>query len=176
MTKMKKASELMIPLEAYPHVPYWFSIRQAVAIMEKAEEGSDGRNRLIGARSVLVFNETYKLLGTIRRRDIFAGLGANFLPDSDRPAQTLPSVKNGTVKETSSSDSLVREIVTQAERPISEVMQPIQSTVDHEDHLLQVMSKMVEENASTLPVLRDAVVVGVVRSVEVFKEIATLIL
>ena len=176
MTKTKKASELMIPLEAYPHVPYWFSIRQAVAIMEQAEEGSDGRSRLIGARSVLVFNETYNLLGIIRRRDIFGGLRANVMHDSDRQAQTFPAAKNEPAKETSSSDSLVREILTQAERPISEVMQPIRSTVDYEDHLLQVMSKMVDENASTLPVLREGVVVGVVRSVEVFKEIAALIL
>jgi signal-transduction protein with cAMP-binding, CBS, and nucleotidyltransferase domain len=100
----------------------------------------------------------------------------NVMHDSDRQTQTFPAAKNGPTKETSSSDSLVREIVTQAERPISEVMQPIRSTVDYEDHLLQVMSKMVDENASTLPVLREGVVVGVVRSVEVFREIAALIL
>jgi CBS domain-containing protein len=173
--KMKKASEFMIPLEAYPHVPYWFSIRQAVAIMERAEVGSEGRSGSIGARFVLVFNESYKLLGTIRRRDIFRALRPSCVAGpEEKQAEVLSAVNHGP-KETSSSDSLVSDILTQAERPISDVMQPIQSTVDHEDHLLQVMSKMIEENASMLPVLRDGVVIGVVRSVEVFQEVATLI-
>jgi predicted transcriptional regulator len=56
------------------------------------------------------------------------------------------------------------------------LVRPIQSTVDHENDLLQVMSKMVEQNASMLPVLKENVVIGVVRSVEVFQEVASLIL
>jgi len=38
------------------------------------------------------------------------------------------------------------------------------------------MSRMREQNTSMLPVLRDGMVIGVVRSVEVFHEIASLIL
>ena len=29
----KTAKELMIPLEDYPHIPYWFNLRQAMAIV-----------------------------------------------------------------------------------------------------------------------------------------------
>ena len=170
-----KASEFMIPLEAYPHVPYWFSIRQAVAIMEKAESSPDGRSRSIGAEFVPVFNESYNLLGIVRRSDILRGLKPDFAADAEGQAQA-PIAGDRNLPETSSLDVLRREIGLQAERPISEVMTSIRSTVDHEDHLLQVMWKMVEENTSMLPVLRDGIVIGVVRSLEVFREIASLIL
>jgi CBS-domain-containing membrane protein len=168
-----KASEFMIPLEAYPHVPYWFSIRQAVAIMEKAEGRPDGRSCFTSAQFVLVFNESYNLLGIVRCSDILRGLLP--LASAEEQAQA-PIPGEGRLHETSSLDSLRCELGVQAERPVGEVMNPIRSTVDHEDHLLQVMSRMVEENTSMLPVLRDGMVIGVVRSVEVFREIASLIL
>ena len=77
MERLKKAGELMIPLEKYPHVPYWFSLRQAVAIMEKTKLNPDMPGSSSLARFVLVFNETYKLLGITRRRDILRGLNAD---------------------------------------------------------------------------------------------------
>lgn len=169
--RMKKVSEFMVPLEVYPHVPYWFSIRQTVAIMQKAEDRSQGSS--VGARFVLVFNESYKLLGTVRRRDIFQGLKPGVPPDQD--VLSLSRVGEGPA-ELPSSDSSIGELARLAERPISDLMRPIESTVDHEDLLLQVMSKMVEQNASMLPVLKEDVVVGVVRSADVFQEIASLIL
>ncbi len=36
MPHEKKVSELMIPLTDYPHIPYWFTIKQAIAIVKKA--------------------------------------------------------------------------------------------------------------------------------------------
>ena len=31
----KKVKDLMIPLEDYPHIPYWFTLRQAMAIVRE---------------------------------------------------------------------------------------------------------------------------------------------
>ncbi len=69
----------MIPLDEYPHIPYWFTIRQAMAEMEKTEVGIEDRKSL--PRQVLVFNESYELLGMVRRRDILRGLEPEFLAD-----------------------------------------------------------------------------------------------
>ena len=71
---------------------------------------------------------------------------------------------------------MIKELCEQAERPVSEVMLPIQATIDYEEDVFRVISKMVENNVSMLPVLKDNMVVGVVRSVEVFHEVAQLIL
>jgi signal-transduction protein with cAMP-binding, CBS, and nucleotidyltransferase domain len=71
---------------------------------------------------------------------------------------------------------VVKGMREQAERPVSDVMMPIQATVDVEDHVMKAIYEMVENNLSLLPVLRDNKVVGVIRSVEVFHEISKLIL
>jgi len=56
------------------------------------------------------------------------------------------------------------------------VMQPISATIDHADHLMHAVSAFVEHDISLLPVLKDDRVVGVVRTVGVFNELAKLVL
>lgn len=177
MERVKKAGELMIPLDKYPHVPYWFSLRQAVAVLEKTKLHPDVPAGPSLARFVLVFDETYKLLGITRRRDILRGLKPHFLgglPLQDQ--KTIPKEKSEPAAPEGSYDKMVMGLCEQAEHPVSEVMLPIQATVDYEEDIFQVISKMVESNVSMLPVLRENMVMGVVRSVEVFHEIAELIL
>jgi len=177
MEKMKKAGELMIPLDSYPHVPYWFSLRQAMAVMEKSQVYHDTHGRQSPSRFVLVFDEAYKLLGITRRRDILRGLELHFLTPtrSDEPKKPSDQETDSRPPEIS-SDKLIEGIREQAERPVSDVMLPIQATVDHDDPIMKVISKMVGHNVSMLPVLQENRVVGVIRSVEVFHEIANLIL
>jgi hypothetical protein len=67
MERLKKAGELMIPLEKYPHVPYWFSLRQAVAVLENTTLHPDVSGGPSLARFVLVFDQAYKLLGITRK-------------------------------------------------------------------------------------------------------------
>ena len=61
-----RAGDIMIPLNKYPHIPHWFTMRQALAEMEHTELEIGGRGSL--PRVVLVFDEEYALLGIVRRR------------------------------------------------------------------------------------------------------------
>jgi len=74
---VKIAGEMMISLDQYPHIPYWFTLRQAIAALEKSEIDKDGQKSL--PRALLVFDEHYHLLGCVRRRDILRGLEPKFL-------------------------------------------------------------------------------------------------
>jgi len=64
----------------------------------------------------------------------------------------------------------------QSERPVSDVMLPIKTTVDYKDHMIKVIYEMVDNNISMIPVLKDDMVVGVVRSVDLLQEIVTMVL
>ena len=64
----------MIRLEDYPHVPYWYTLRQAMAIVREAAIKFE---RTFEPRSVLVFDEKYQLLGILTLRDIIRGLAPN---------------------------------------------------------------------------------------------------
>ena len=62
--EMKRAGDIMIPLDEYPHLPYWFTLRQATVELEKSEVEIDGRKSL--PRAVLIFDEKYQLMGMAR--------------------------------------------------------------------------------------------------------------
>ena len=136
--EMTRAGDIMIPLDEYPHLPYWFTLRQATAEMEKSEVEIDGRKSL--PRVVLIFDEKYQLMGMARRRDIMRGLEPEFLVS--RPIEsrkTLFDVKVDPNLSELSYDKLLQGMRRQAERPISDVMRPIAATVDHEDHMIKVI-------------------------------------
>jgi CBS domain-containing protein len=170
-----RVREIMVPLDKYPHIPYWFTLRQAMAEMEKTQIDHRGRKSL--PRRVLVFDEEYKLLGIVRRRDILRGLEPQFLtPTTTKHPKRLFDVEVDPNLFMLSFDHVVKIIRERAERPISEVMSPIHVTVDVNDNVMKVVNDLVSHNVSVLPVLDKGKVVGVVRTVDVFHRICDIIL
>jgi CBS domain-containing protein len=167
------ARDLMIPLDQYPHIPYWFTLRQAIAEIEMAVLEIDGRSSL--PRALLVFDEKYELVGIVRRRDILAGLEPTFLQIKKSDSQTKLfdiEIDPNLVDLSSATDTMK----AQAEKSVSEVMRPIEDTCDIDEVVAKIIYKMVAHDLSLLPVLNDQKVVGVVRSVDVFNRIASLLL
>ena len=171
----KEAGDFMIPLDEYPHIPYWFSLRQTIAELESAELEIEGKKSL--PRWVLVFDEKYQLMGTVRRRDILRGLEPEFLQKKPLEVRrNLFNVKIDANLSELSYDKMLEGMKKQSERPVSDVMLPIKTTVDYKDHMIKVIYEMVDNNISMIPVLKDDKVVGVVRSVDLLQEIVTMVL
>jgi CBS-domain-containing membrane protein len=172
----KRVGDIMIPLEKYPHIPYWFTLRQAIAELEKSVLDIGGRKSL--PRALLVFDEKYQLLGVVRRRDILAGLEPRFMQkthiDHEKALFDLsidPDLANFSFDETELDT--IRE---QSGRQIKEVMQSIETSVEFEDHLTKAIYFMLLKDLTLLPVLKQGQVVGVIRSVDVFHEVASVLL
>jgi CBS-domain-containing membrane protein len=164
-----RAGDVMIPLDQYPHIPYWFSLRQAMVEMEKSFLVRDGRTSL--PRVILVFDEKYELMGMVGRRDIMRGLEPEILrerPINDKKrlfaAATRPTNRFDEIP----FDEILQGVRARAERPVSDIMHSIETTVDYDDHLFKVIYEMNTSDLSLLAVLRRGRVVGVVRSVDVF--------
>lgn len=171
----KRAGDVMIPLDKYPHVHESTTIRDVVALMEKSQIVVGGRKSL--PRVVLVFDDRGQLRGLVRRRDILRSLEPDFL--SSKPLEyrkKLFDVKVDPNLAELSYDRVLERIGKRAERPVSDVMLPIVATVEYEDHIVKVIYEMVDNNQSLLPVLRGEKVVGVVRSVDVLHEVAQILL
>jgi len=170
-----RAGEIMVPLDRYPHIPYWFSIRQAVAEMETAEIDVKGRKSI--PRVVLVFDEAYRLMGFVRRRDILRGLLPSFLSEGASEGGQSPMMApvDPNLSEVFSDEETV-ELRDLSDKPISSIMNPIVRTVDYNDHLLKLVHDIVVNNYYMLPVMRDSKVAGVVRSIDVLHHVAKLIL
>ena len=71
MAAQTTVREIMVDVFEYPHIPYWFTLRQAAGII---------RNTLLGGEKhvhplvVLVFDEKYNLVGMANLREIMKGL------------------------------------------------------------------------------------------------------
>jgi len=171
----KRAGDLMIPLSDYPHIPYWFTLRQAIATLSGSQIEVAGRKSL--PRAFLVFNQAYELLGIVYRRDILRGLEPKYLDaKSGEHRRTLFEVKADPNLLELSFDRLLVGLREQAERPVGEVMRPITTTLRDDDHLMKIICEMVEKDLALIPVLKEGSVVGVVRSVDVLEEVARIVL
>ncbi len=171
----KRAGDIMIPLDEYPHIPHWFTLRQAVVEMEKSELERGGRRSL--PRALLVFDEKYQLLGIVRRRDILRGLEPKYL-------RTMPVKHRKRLFDVEANEDLLElsggrfadALEQQAEQLVSEIMQPVAATVDVDEPLSKVIYKMISRDLNLIPVLRGDTLVGAVRSVDVFHEVANMLL
>jgi len=162
MANDQKVKDLMIPLEDYPHIPYWFTLRQAMAIVREAAIKFEGA---FEPRAVLVFDEKYQLMGMLTLRDMIKGLEPRFLQETSLfkmdPSLTVLM-----------GDHWGPNMKTASQRPVSEVMNPIQATVDGSAPIAKALYLMVKENVGLMPVIQESKVAGMIRLSDLFNEIA----
>jgi CBS domain-containing protein len=166
MPYKKKVREVMISLKDYPHIPQWFSLRQAVAIVRESSIKYAGVFEL---RVVLVFNEKYQIVGLLTLRDLLKGLEPGFLKESD-------VVKVDPELAVVMGDLFGPGMKKQAERPVSEVMSPVKVSVKADDSLAKALFLMIHENVGMMPVMDENKVVGMVRLTDLFQEVSQAIL
>jgi CBS domain-containing protein len=166
MPQGKKVKDLMIPLEDYPHIPYWFSLRQAMAIIREATIKFETS---FEPRAVLVFDEKYQLMGMLTLRDIIKGLEPRFLHETNL-IKSDPSLTLLT------KDFFGPGLREASQKPVSEVMSPIKITVDAEAPIPKALFIMIRENVGMMPVMMDKKVAGMIRLSDLFKEISDIVL
>ena len=173
--QFKRIQDIMIPLDRYPHVPCWYTLRQAMEEMHKYQIETNERKSL--PRVVLVFDLDSSLCGIVRRRDIMRGLEPDFL--ANKPLDYQKKLFDVSVDPNLTEltyDNVFLHLKDQAERPVSDVMVPVKVFVDFEDHIMRAVYEMVTNNMSLVPVVKGKNVIGVVRSVEVYYEISKVVL
>jgi CBS domain-containing protein len=169
--ELKRVREVMIPLAQYPSIRDTATLAEAVALMESATLDVDGRRSL--PRVLLVFDEIAVLVGYVRRRDLMMGLEPRFLvvqPLAYR--KKLFDVAVDPNLSELSHDRVEQGIREQGGRPITDVMRPIETVVQADDHIMKAIYEMVSQDLSLIPVVEGGRLVGVVRSVELFHEMA----
>ncbi|MCL4502156.1 MAG: CBS domain-containing protein [Deltaproteobacteria bacterium] len=166
MPEQKKIEDLMIRMEDYPHIPYWFTLRQAMAIVREATIKFEGA---FEPRAVLVFDEKYQLMGILTLRDIIKGLEPRFLHET----ALIKADPNLTVMIGGLFGPGLKEA---SQKPVSDVMSPIKITVNAEDPLTKSLYLMVKENVGLVPVMQDGKVVGMLRLSDLFGEISKMVL
>lgn len=166
MPNETKVKDLMIPLEDYPHIPYWFTLRQAMAIVREASIKFEGT---FEPRAVLVFDEKYQLMGMLTLRDIIKGLEPKFLKETAL-IKADPSLTILT------KDLFGPGIKEASQKAVSEVMSPIKVMVSAEDPIAKALFLMIKENVGMMPVMQEKKVAGMIRLSDLFKVISDIVL
>lgn len=88
MSTGKVVKDIMIDVFEYPHVPYWFTMKQAIMVIKKSVIGTE---KCIHPMAVLVFDEKYNILGTLTLCDILKGLEPKEKVDSPVSEVMVPA-------------------------------------------------------------------------------------
>lgn len=156
----------LVPLTAYPHMPYWFSLQQAITMLHIAEmEDTPPSPRL-----VLVFDEKYQLLGILRPEDILRGLEPRFL--SKRPAGGWPTADPSELTELWSDLGAAKQATG---LPVKDFMVPVKSTVRVDDTLTHAAGLMLADGVPVLAAMDSNRVAGIVRLDDIYNAISAAI-
>ena len=161
----------MIPIEKYPSVSLNDTLFKAMEVIEQSVlEVGDTKSL---PRVILVFGEENNLVGLVTRRNILRGLEPKYLVKrSLQSRKNLFDVKEDPKLSELQNKRIIRGVFERAERPVSDVMTSIESTVDYDDHIFKAVYEMNQFQVSQLPVMHNDKVVGIVRTVEIFNAIA----
>jgi predicted transcriptional regulator len=173
----KRAHDIMIPITKYPNIFRGLTIREAIAEFEHAYVNVDGQMSL--PRALLVIDENHNLLGMVRRRDILKALEPRFMqPMPHHHQKELIDIEGDPDLVALSAGRVMKTIVAQASQKIDDIMLPadLMFTADYNDHIAKIIYVMAIKDLNLLPIMQKGKVVGVVRSVDVFHEIAHLLL
>ena len=173
--EMKRVGEIMIPLDAFLHIPFWFNLRQALAALQSAErERKDKCVPLI----LLVFSAQNLLVGTVGRSEIMRGLRPNFAPGQGAEfSQASLDVTANTdlFGAFFNQEKALKQLRNQVERQIVEFMAPIEVTADYNDYVLQVIYLMIDRNLIFVPVVQNRQIIGMAYAEDVVKEVVNLL-
>jgi predicted transcriptional regulator len=173
----KRVREVMIARDSYPFVHPDDTLKRAVEVIEGSRIEVGGRRSL--PRVLLVLTGDHELVGLVRRRDLMRGLEPKFLVS--QPMEYRKKLFEVAVDPNLSEftelpfDRIVKGLREQAGRPVRDVMLPVTATIGPDDHLMKAVYEMVSMNLGLLPVVESGTVLGVVRSVDVFHELAQLL-
>ncbi|MCP4583114.1 MAG: CBS domain-containing protein [candidate division Zixibacteria bacterium] len=172
----KKAEDIMIPIERYPNIFEDLTLRQAMAEFEHAYLNIDGEMSL--PRALLVIDKDFNLIGIVRRRDILQGLEPDFMKHIPHHHQKeLIDIEGDPNLVILSSGKVIKTMHAHADHMcIADIMQPVTDKIQYNDHIAKIIYMMTRKDLNLLPVMKKRRIIGVVRSVDVFHEVAHLLL
>ncbi|KWT78991.1 MAG: CBS domain-containing protein [Nitrospirota bacterium] len=160
----KRVKDLMKDIFEFPHIPYWFTIRQAIGIIKSA--GLEKAHQIV----VLVFEEKYHLVGTLGIKEILMGLEPVYLKSSSFE-HTAPEgdIALSLVWDTM-FDMSNKELL---QKPVSDILYPIENFAGIDDHLAKAAHTMLRNDLFLLPVLENKrKLVGIVTLLDIFNELS----
>lgn len=138
--------DVMKSIFDYPHVPYWFSIGQAIKIIKVSFFKT---KKYYSSMAILVFDEKYNLIGILTLRNILKSINPSLLTlcdDVQRDGEhSLSTVSHGGIADSKEFK----------ERPVNEIMDPAKIFVVPDETLSKAACIMLQNDLPLLPILEN---------------------
>lgn len=158
----KRVKDIMIPIDEYSSVSANSTVREAISVLKKSFCPDPGE-ACNGHRTVLVYDNS-KLVGLITFRALLTAIEPRFIKVDQ---WAVPVFWEGLFTER------CRE---EARKKVKDIMTPITLvTLEADDTIIKAVHAMIKHKLGSLPVVKDGVVVGMVRITEIFHEISNLV-
>lgn len=159
----KKIKDIMVGVFEYPHIPYWFSISQAIKMVKVSFLDT---KKYPEPMVILVFDEKYNLLGTLTLKDILKGLDPIFFKTAAKTKSPEKEEKDLSHILDTLFDKGSKEL---AEKPVGEIKAPAKYFVEPDDSVKKATYLMLRHDLILLPVLENKKkLVGLVRMINIF--------
>lgn len=168
----KTAGDIMIRLEDYTKINVETTIKEAIYELKKTFEGLASSSRLMetGHRSILVFDNRARLVGTLSIVDLLANVRPAYLsapkPSMADSMQYSPMFWTG---------QFTRSTLVMGNKKVGEIMSESPPRVDWKTNLMEVADLMFREKVRRVIVTKNDEVAGVLREQEMFFEISNIL-
>ena len=179
MSRNKNVKDIMVDVFDFPHIPYWFSIRQAVELLTRVKAGKE---KAVVADVLLVFDEKYSYMGMVRNREIVIGLEPSMLKKFEWSGAGIEITRESTLVSEADFANLASSLFNgeskkEAEKQVHDIMFITHAHVAPEDSPAKAAYLMSHHNLTYLPVLENGKkLVGMVSMTTVFDWVCGVIL
>jgi len=171
MEEHKKIRDIMEDIFKFPHIPYWFTVKQSIGIIKHAFLESHASPYVM---EVLVFEEKYNLVGTLSLNDILKALEPRFMKASTKAQVHVEEEVDLSIIWAKRIDLESTEL---SQHAVGDYMTPVKYFVEPEDPVTKAAYLMIHHDLQLLPVLENKKkLVGIVRIIDIFNYIAEIVL
>jgi CBS-domain-containing membrane protein len=156
----KTAGDLLIPASAYPQLPAWASLREALVQLTLEQEALSRHER---RRKVLILGDDYHLAGVLTQAGILKALDPKLCQTPWQSAPTWPDLKTPAARR-------------QMEEQVRVFMSPPGPEISPQEDLLRASQLMLQAGVDILPVYQHNQLKGMLRLEDVFHQISRAIL
>ncbi len=170
MSKEKKIGDIMLSLQDYLAVPAEAGFREVVTTLKKSLDPADGKP-LKGADTVLVYDNNL-VAGFISLDEVLGAIEPQFLKGGTYRGWTInkewaiPVFWEGLFTD---------RCIEATGKKAKDIMKPVEFEVEAEDPLIKAVYGMTKHSVRNVPVMSNGLVVGIIRSRELFLEISALV-
>ena len=167
----KKIRDIMVPAGEYTAIAADASFKDAAGLMKKSFCPKEGEP-CTGHSTLLVFDNNM-LVGLLTLDDLLKAIEPQYLKGKTYRGWTVDTAWSIPVFWEGLFTDRTYEAI---DKKVSDIMSDVEFRVDADDALIKAVYGMGKQKILILPVMEEGRVVGMVRSIEIFREICELVL